>query len=98
MKAQVVRGFKSHLHRSDLQECQFLAAARRVSRHLLAHLFGSVMSRSLDQPRLLCLARVPWTGVNGEAHAAEACAAIQGWLEPSADGRMLATYGPHHTE
>ena len=88
---------------TDLQEYRFLAAARRVSRHPLAHLFGSVISRvrcrRWDEPGCCAWSQTRRTGPDGEAHAAEACAlpftAVRG--RPRLAG-YLPTYGSHHTE
>ena len=63
---------------TDLQEYRFLAAARRVSRHPLAHLFVSVMSRvrrrRRDEPGCCAWSQTRRTSPDGEVHAAEACA------------------------
>ena len=62
---------------TDLREYRFLAAARRVSRHPLAHLFGSVMSPcgAAGMSRgCFAWSQTRRTGPDGAAHAAEACA------------------------
>jgi hypothetical protein len=80
---------------TDLQEYRFSAAARRVARHPLAHLFGSVMSRVRprhpDQPRLLCLVTdVLDRRDRSGARRLGVRTAVHGWSGPSATGRIPA--------